>query len=49
MYLGLRPGERDDAMCRAYSAGDGRFIGLLGPARARGQWRPVKVFRLPRE
>ncbi len=47
VFLGLRPGGEQDGLCRAYSAGDGRFVGLLGPARARGQWRPVKVFRLP--
>ena len=48
VYLGLRAGaESPELMYRAYSAVDGRFLALLQPARVRGQWRPVKVFRLP--
>ena len=48
VYLGMRAGaESPELMYRAYSAVDGRFLALLQPARVRGQWRPVKVFRLP--
>ena len=48
IYLGLRTGaDSREQMYRAYSAADGRFLALLQPARVRGQWRPVKVFRLP--
>ena len=49
VYLGLRTGAtpQQEPMYRAYSAEDGRFLALLQPARVRGLWRPVKVFRLP--